>query len=59
MKKKMCQMLLGIFTALVLTGCGAFQVMDGDGMVNENPVTVEEPDAAGGDDAAAAGTDLC
>ena len=57
MKKKMCQMLLGLATALVLTGCGVMQVMDGDGMVNENPVTVEEPDAVAGDDAAAAGTD--
>ncbi len=57
MKKKMCQMLLGLATALVLTGCGAFQVLDGDGMVNENPVSVEEPDAAAGNDEAAAGTD--
>ncbi len=64
MKKKMCRMLLGLATALVLTGCGVMQVMDGDGMVNENPVTVEEPDAAAagtdaaaGDDAATAGTD--
>ncbi|MCR5425398.1 MAG: redoxin family protein [Lachnospiraceae bacterium] len=47
MKKKICQMLLGIFTALVLTGCGVMQVMDGDGMVNENPVSVEEPATAG------------